>query len=114
MSRLDCRTCGACCTERLSNNPEFASGWIGLSEEDLSMLPRPFIMKSVAITDSTGWAKAFIQAVPSGDDLVRCAALDGTIGEACSCSIYEYRPYICRVFEPGSPDCVAVRGIELP
>lgn len=38
----------------------------------------------------------------------RCIALEGTIGEDVSCSIYEHRPMVCRDFHPswvnGKPD----------
>ncbi|HKX31706.1 MAG TPA: YkgJ family cysteine cluster protein [Blastocatellia bacterium] len=39
----------------------------------------------------------------------QCRALDGTIGEQCSCSIYAVRPKLCREFEPGSQGCLIAR-----
>lgn len=35
-----------------------------------------------------------------------CAALDR---EAMRCSIYEQRPFVCREFEMGGPDCLEER-----
>lgn len=31
---------------------------------------------------------------------VRCVALRGTVGQAVSCAIYEFRPGTCREFAP--------------
>ena len=43
----------------------------------------------------------------------RCIALRGEIGQRVECEIYEYRPTVCRQFEPGSMDCRFVRDSVL-
>ncbi len=40
----------------------------------------------------------------------RCAALTGEIGIRAACSVYKNRPLVCREFQPGSEDCIMVRG----
>lgn len=39
----------------------------------------------------------------------RCVALEGTIGECVSCSIYELRSTTCREFEAGDERCQQAR-----
>jgi Fe-S-cluster containining protein len=36
-------------------------------------------------------------------------ALKGEVGVKVSCAIYEYRPNVCRSFQPNTPDCAKVR-----
>lgn len=40
----------------------------------------------------------------------RCIALEGTIGDAIGCSIYEQRSTTCREFEMGSEACLRARS----
>ena len=40
----------------------------------------------------------------------QCVALEGTIGECVSCTIYEDRPAVCRTFEMASNDCLRARA----
>ncbi|MBA2964097.1 MULTISPECIES: YkgJ family cysteine cluster protein [Ramlibacter] len=40
---------------------------------------------------------------------IRCAALQGKVGEKASCGIYEWRPNPCRELEPGSHGCEKAR-----
>ena len=42
----------------------------------------------------------------------RCVHLDGVIGQACRCAIYEHRPQVCRAFQPGSYDCLDLRALH--
>lgn len=45
----------------------------------------------------------------------RCAALAGEIGGRAQCSVYAYRPLVCREFQAGSDDCLMVRrSFKLP
>jgi Fe-S-cluster containining protein len=39
----------------------------------------------------------------------RCAALSGDIGVATTCTIYGLRPDVCRLCQPGDPECVMAR-----
>jgi hypothetical protein len=40
----------------------------------------------------------------------RCPQLRGTVGVETSCAIYEARPEICRLFAPGSVECLQARA----
>jgi len=44
----------------------------------------------------------------------RCAALEGTLSETVSCSVYANRPLVCREFQAGSADCLMVRRTLVP
>ena len=39
----------------------------------------------------------------------RCAALNGTVGEATSCAIYAVRPEVGRTCMPGDAECAMAR-----
>lgn len=107
MAEYDCVACGKCCFH--------APNYVELFPEDLVRLgdkrTARFAVKSTL-------SKA--QRRPGEHDGTRfmrmenghCAALEITHG-AFLCSIYEDRPLLCRVFEPGSPSCLEARG-ELP
>jgi len=88
-----CQTCGACCaTYRVSFY------W---AEADALGLPagltRPL----------TPW-----HACMDGTQqpLPRCVALDGRLGEAVRCTVYEARPSACRELQPGEDKCVRARA----
>jgi Fe-S-cluster containining protein len=40
----------------------------------------------------------------------RCVALEGEVGTAVKCSVYNCRPQACRLFEPGSKLCLEARS----
>lgn len=45
----------------------------------------------------------------------RCSALTGKVGTATACTIYEFRPDVCRACVPGDGDCrMARRAFGLP
>jgi hypothetical protein len=39
----------------------------------------------------------------------RCAALQGEVGVATSCGIYDVRPDVCRACLPGDDACLTAR-----
>jgi hypothetical protein len=39
----------------------------------------------------------------------RCAALQGKVGEATCCTIYQLRPDVCRTCMPGDAECAIAR-----
>ncbi|MFZ9297470.1 MAG: YkgJ family cysteine cluster protein [Hylemonella sp.] len=41
---------------------------------------------------------------------IRCAALNGKVGEQVSCAIYEWRPSPCREFSEGDDACNKARA----
>ena len=90
-----CQGCGACCGYS-ANWPRFTIE----SDEALDAIPAELV-----------------NARQSGMrcDGDRCAALAGTIGEATRCTIYELRPEVCRVCQPGDDECnMARRKFRLP
>jgi Fe-S-cluster containining protein len=61
-------------------------------------------------------ARRFVVTNAAGESHMRldrdqqhCAALRGTLGRSVECSIYEDRPEVCRLMEPGSDRCLAAR-----
>jgi Fe-S-cluster containining protein len=93
---LDCRTCGACCTNPEENRREGTSDWVEVEPDD-ELLGRRAAARLVVYNQA---------GVPHlrlhGD---RCAALRGTLGRRVSCEVYAFRPRACRRVEPGSPRC---------
>lgn len=93
-----CQSCGACCTAfRVDFHPaELAGGafaWGSGVPCEMTVRVTANIMR-MAGTDA---------AAP------RCVALQGTVGEAVACSIYEGRPSPCREFDVEHPACNRAR-----
>jgi Fe-S-cluster containining protein len=100
----DCLACGRCC---------FAGeNYVQVYEEDLVTLgPRNV---STYVVGSTLPADRLRAGENGSERYMRmsdghCAALDPTPGR-WACRIYEDRPLLCRVYEPGSPACLAARA----
>ena len=85
----DCRTCGACCA--------YSADWPRFSLEDEDALAR--IPDTFADHDH-GQMRC---------DGNRCTALDGVIGIAATCMIYDARPIVCRDCLPGDEACLIAR-----
>jgi Fe-S-cluster containining protein len=41
----------------------------------------------------------------------RCPQLRGVVGQQTACAIYANRPDICRIFTPGSIECLLAREV---
>jgi Fe-S-cluster containining protein len=39
----------------------------------------------------------------------RCVALEGEVGSDVCCTLYRYRPHVCRRLQAGDEACVAAR-----
>ena len=85
-----CRTCGACCA--------YSADWPRFSLESDDALAR---IPDALVSPSRGGMRC------DGD---RCAALDGVVGVATRCTIYEDRPDVCRACEPGDDACTIARS----
>ena len=86
-----CKQCGACCREM--NSPPF----LGMDDPYFAGLPpaiRASYERGMAGREFTGW--------PDG---VPCFWLT----EEGRCRYYQYRPEVCRDFEPGGESCLAWR-----
>lgn len=87
-SLFDCQQCGACCA--------YSADWpVLIGEGDGAELPARFV-------DRTRGAMRC-----DGD---RCTALAGAIGGRVRCTVYAYRPLVCRELQAGDDDCIAARN----
>lgn len=97
-TKLDCTTCGACCT------PEdgVSKTWVRVEKGDRDQIGRrlPIMRKP---------GGDYIQTRRNADGDVVCAALDGSVGSSCNCSVYNDRPLVCRLFEVGGDECLKAR-----
>lgn len=71
----------------------------------------------VMVLTDTGVPEKYLQTDQWGGKVMArledgwCAALDR---ETMSCTIYDNRPWVCREFEVGSPECLEERKENLP
>jgi uncharacterized protein len=84
-----CQSCGACC----AYDPEWPRFSLE-SDAEIAAVPEELVR-----ADGGG-----MRCVET-----RCAALNGTIGEHATCSIYERRPIVCRDCMPGDEACTMAR-----
>lgn len=89
-----CQSCGACCA--------YSRNWPRFSTEDdaaLELIPAKFVNDRLSGMRCEG---------------ERCTALTGKIGASTACGIYEVRPEVCRICQPGDAECtIARRGFGL-
>lgn len=79
-----CQSCGACCA--------YAPDWPRFSLKGNAALARIPAALVAASGSGMRW---------TGD---RCAALQGEIGKATACTIYEFRPDVCHACQPGDEE----------
>lgn len=84
-----CRACGACCA--------YAADWPRFTLEDDAAIARI----PSAYVDTRGAGMRCL-----GE---RCAALQGEVGGATACAVYDVRPDVCRACEPGDEACNIAR-----
>lgn len=97
----DCRDCGACCgTQNMLKDVH-----VKLDNDDFDLIPKG-LRGSLIVTKEDG---RYLKTKRNADGDNVCAALSGTIGDRCKCGIYSKRPMVCRLFEPGSPECLLAR-----
>ena len=88
MSAL-CQSCGACCAYS-RNWPRFTLE----DDETLARIPAAFVDPSERGMKCDG---------------ERCSALQGKVGVATSCGVYDVRPEVCRDCLPGDAECLKAR-----
>jgi len=93
LGTLDCRRCGACCA--------YAADWPRFTLEDDAASAR---IPAHLVDDAGARMRC------DGD---RCAALEGTVGVATRCTIYDDRPEVCRACVPGDDACLIARRARL-
>lgn len=96
----DCRTCGACCTTGAADTSGKVA-YLPITKAEARRLPADVTTRATL----AGFGK--VRSLRFEGD--RCAALAGVVGLDCSCSVYDARPKICRVFPPGHELCLASR-----
>lgn len=84
-----CLTCGACCAYS-ADWPRFSLE----SDDEIARIPEALVAPSGA-------------GMRCADD--RCAALEGTVGLATRCTVYDVRPLVCRDCLPGDDACRMAR-----
>lgn len=102
MSTFDCQTCGACCCNRRENRLEHFHDYVQVFPEDVLM---ERVKLLVRLARKNGQGQWHLKLTPDG----RCVALDGEVGQAVGCTIYELRPDVCRRVEAGSAECLDAR-----
>lgn len=89
MTDFACLSCGACC----------AAFRVDFNRAELASADSPGVAPqlTVALTATLVRMRGTDDAPP------RCVALDGDVGQAVRCTIYEQRPGPCRDFAPYAP-----------
>jgi Fe-S-cluster containining protein len=95
----DCQTCGACCA-----GPPGGGPFVYLAAAEAVAARR----LRLPVVTFKGEEYLGVRPAAAGGGSV-CRALAGTVGGACSCTIYPARPGVCRAFEAGSIACRAAR-----
>lgn len=96
---FDCQSCGACCANSAPNRQEKYVDYVEVVARD-KLARRPDLLRKLTVVNAQG--ETHLKLVGREQ---RCAALEGELGKAVSCSIYEVRPRPCRVVEAGSKEC---------
>ena len=96
MSNSPCLDCGACCAcYRVSFY------WREVSELEVTGVP-------LALTEKLNHHRMVM--LGTNQKSPHCIALQGEIGVAVNCSIYDRRPSPCREFEAGTERCREARN----
>jgi len=118
VSKLDCQRCGACCAAPFWTNTIADFDDRG-DFRRLKKLPIATQRRIVSVTVIPAQVSTRSKKDRHGN--VVCAALRGAVNNdperpsQCSCSIYEHRPRVCRLFKPGCGLCLdARRDFEIP
>jgi Fe-S-cluster containining protein len=101
---LDCRSCGACCTNPDENAREGRLDYVPVEAGARLLSRRDLLRKHVTTQDGIGPPHLRLSA--DG----RCSALRGAIGRKVACAIYHLRPAACRRVQPGDGDCLRARA----
>ena len=103
-AEYDCLACGRCCFAGENYVEVFPEELVKLGPVNVAKYlvgtTRPVGQRRPGETDETLFMRM------NGP---HCAALDPVPGRF-ACTIYEVRPLLCEVFEPGSPACLRARA----
>jgi Fe-S-cluster containining protein len=103
LDAFDCQRCGACCANSAPNRREKFIDYVEVRGRD-RLSKEPKLLRTLTVVNGAG--ETHLKLVGREQ---RCIALEGTLGDHVSCSIYDLRPRPCRVVEAGSKECLARR-----
>ncbi|MBL8616035.1 MAG: YkgJ family cysteine cluster protein [Deltaproteobacteria bacterium] len=101
---FDCERCGACCVNTDENQGEGYPWYVEVDD------PRSALLRVLALRAT------FVVADPRGRPHLRlgaggrCCALEGALGAAVRCAVYEHRPAGCRKVTAGDAACRRARA----
>ena len=95
----ECRECGCCCV--LPMNYRLVTK---LTKKDLERLSSYYRERRTRLIDHGGYRT--LTHYPKHPDGWACTAFSGRVNKKCRCSIYSTRPWRCRMFKPGSQQCL--------
>jgi Fe-S-cluster containining protein len=101
-AELDCRACGACCTNPNENRAEGVVDWVEVDDRE-ALLDDARLAARLVVTKADG--ERHLRLDPDG----RCLALRGRIGRHVTCTAYALRPRGCRLIQPGDARCLQYR-----
>lgn len=106
----ECQACGACCIP-----PEDVPYYVDMDKSDVDRIPKRLRLKVFHVGKVFGEDHYRMRTKYDRQRNCVCSALVGTVGKKVHCQIYQYRPRLCQLFEPGSPGCRSSRAeIGLP
>lgn len=100
----DCLACGRCCFAGPDYVQVYPEDLVTLGPASVAAFVVPSTLPPEKRRTGEDASTPFMRMTGG-----HCAALDPTPGR-WACTIYESRPLLCRVFEPGSPACLAARA----
>lgn len=107
-----CASCGACCVNAHDYGDESEVDLLALDVERLSAEEQ----RSLTVDRRVMRARRRLiilreDGITKKTTALVCAALEGYVGESCSCQIYDHRPYVCRrAVQPGDENCISARA----
>ncbi len=104
MERFDCQACGVCCCNTEANLRAFSAAYIEVTKDDRLYREDRARLKVLADRDGDGRWHMKLQ----GRD-ARCIGLEGELGYGVACTIYPWRPKVCKNVEAGDEECLKAR-----
>jgi Fe-S-cluster containining protein len=93
---FECTSCGRCCV-----SPGGMRTVVHLSQEDVDQMPLHVLQMTTEKYMPKYEDFRIMKNVEKPDGL-GCIAFRGRVGKKCGCAIYEWRPWHCRHFHPGT------------
>jgi uncharacterized protein len=110
---LDCQNCGACCSYFSVISMAAMCGGRGFGidlqdYDDVSGLP-PEMLGVERVPDGARFPPQVVLKTKKVGKWHQCVGLEGRVGSACRCSVYEARPLTCSEFVVGGSKCLKAR-----